>query len=391
MSAIKWTKEILGRYNRCPENGLVVFCGRAVTGDGKERRVRVDFEPIKPVHEFVYLCDDEFRTDHLEEMLLADEETYGFIVIDGNGSLYGTVQGSNRRVLHQFSVDLPKKHGRGGQSALRFARLRLEKRHNYISKAADLATKLFIPHGQGRPNVCGIILAGSAGLKTELMRSNAFDQRLRQIITQTVDVSYGGDHGFQQAIELSSETLASVKLTKEKKLLQKYMNTISRDTGKFCFSIENTLQAFEMGAVENLILWEGFDMNRYIMRNKLTGEEMVVHLKKEESGEECHAALPGKETGTDFELVKKESFIEWVAGNYKEFGCDLDFVSDRSSEGMQFVKGFGGVGGILRWRVDFAEINGDLEQVKELDGDDSDCDVGDHYDEYGFDDGDFGL
>jgi len=217
--------------------------------------------------------------------------------------------------------------------------------------------------------------------------NNPIPTREDEIIT----TKHHNYHGLQQAIELSSETLDSVKLTKEKKLLQKYMNKISRDTGKFCFSIENTLQALEMGAVENLILWEGFDMNRYVMRNKLTGEEMVVHLKKEESGEERHAALPGKETGTDFELVKKESFIEWVADNYKEFGCDLDFVSDQSSEGMQFVKGFGGVGGILRWRVDFAEINGDLEQVKELDGDDSDCDVGDYYDEYGFDDGDFGL
>lgn len=34
----------------------------------------------------------------------------------------------------QIFVDLPKKHGRGGQSALRFARLRLEKRHNYLRK-----------------------------------------------------------------------------------------------------------------------------------------------------------------------------------------------------------------------------------------------------------------
>jgi hypothetical protein len=39
-----------------------------------------------------------------------------------------------QKVLHKFSVDLPKKHGRGGQSALRFARLRLEKRQNYVTK-----------------------------------------------------------------------------------------------------------------------------------------------------------------------------------------------------------------------------------------------------------------
>lgn len=59
---------------------------------------------------------------------------YGFIVMDGNGSLFGTLCGNTREVLHKFMVDLPKKHGRGGQSALRFARLRLEKRHNYVRK-----------------------------------------------------------------------------------------------------------------------------------------------------------------------------------------------------------------------------------------------------------------
>ena len=59
---------------------------------------------------------------------------YGFIVMDGNGSLFGTLSGNTREVLHKFTVELPKKHGRGGQSALRFARLRLEKRHNYVRK-----------------------------------------------------------------------------------------------------------------------------------------------------------------------------------------------------------------------------------------------------------------
>ena len=63
---------------------------------------------------------------------------YGFIVMDGNGSLFGTLSGNTREVLHKFTVELPKKHGRGGQSALRFARLRLEKRHNYVRKVGDM-------------------------------------------------------------------------------------------------------------------------------------------------------------------------------------------------------------------------------------------------------------
>jgi peptide chain release factor subunit 1 len=64
--------------------------------------------------------------------------------MDGNGSLFGTLAGNTRDIIHKFTVDLPKKHGRGGQSALRFARLRDEKRHNYVRKVAEHAVQHFI-------------------------------------------------------------------------------------------------------------------------------------------------------------------------------------------------------------------------------------------------------
>ena len=79
----------------------------------------------------------------MNELLEADDK-FGFIVMDGNGCLFGTLCGNTREILHKFNVDLPKKHGRGGQSALRFARLRMEKRHNYIRKVAELSTQFFI-------------------------------------------------------------------------------------------------------------------------------------------------------------------------------------------------------------------------------------------------------
>lgn len=70
---------------------------------------------------------------------------------------------------HLFS---PK--GRGGQSALRFARLRMEKRHNYVRKVAETAVQLFI--SGDKVNVAGLVLAGSADFKTELSQSDMFDQ-----------------------------------------------------------------------------------------------------------------------------------------------------------------------------------------------------------------------
>jgi peptide subunit release factor 1 (eRF1) len=46
--------------------------------------------------------------------------------------------------------------------------------------------------------------------------------------------------------------------------------------------------------------------------------------------------------------------LEWLADNYKKFGAKLEIVTDRSQEGAQFVRGFGGIGGFF---VDLLIIN----------------------------------
>lgn len=52
------------------------------------------------------------RCNRICAALLADDNKFGFIVMDGNGALFGTLQGNSRDVLHKFTVDLPKKHGK---------------------------------------------------------------------------------------------------------------------------------------------------------------------------------------------------------------------------------------------------------------------------------------
>lgn len=272
--------------------------------------------------------------------------------MDGNGCLYATLQGNTRSVLHRFTVDLPKKHGRGGQSALRFARLRLEKRHNYVRKCAELAVQFFIT--ENRCNVAGLILAGSADFKTDLLQSELFDPRLVKAVIKTVDVSYGMDPGFNQAIELSAESLSNVKLIQEKKLLQRYFDEISQDTGKYCFMVQDTLQALEMSAVETVIVWENLNINRVQVKNSATGEEKILNITTEQ--EKNEGLFKDPTTGATLEIVDKITLVEWLANNYKEFGANIEFVTDRSQEGSQFCKGFGGIGGILRWKVDFTEI-----------------------------------
>ena len=51
----------------------------------------------------------------------------------------------------------------------------------------------------------------------------------------------------------------------------------------------------------------------------------------------------------------------------------LEFVTNRSQEGAQFVKGFGGIGGLLRYKVDFTNLASvDDEAEDEFMSDDED-------------------
>eukprot|EP00210_Caulerpa_lentillifera_P003551 g3387.t1 len=351
LSAITSGQQRLKLYNKVPPNGLVVYTGTVVTDEGKEKKVNIDFEPFKPINTSLYLCDNKFHTQALNELLESDNK-YGFIVMDGNGTLYGTLTGNTRDIVHKFTVDLPKKHGRGGQSAVRFARLRLEKRHNYVRKVAELAVNFFISND--KPNISGLILAGSADFKTELSQSDMFDPRLKAVVLTAVDVSYGGENGFNQAIEKSADILANVKFVQEKRLISKFFDEISQDTGRFVFGVADTLQCLEMGAVETLIVWENLEINRYTFMNSATNELEVKNLNAEQEKDATH--FHDEASGVELEVQEKISLLEWLANNYKKFGCILEFVTNKSQEGSQFCRGFGGIGGILRYQVDLSHF-----------------------------------
>lgn len=124
--------------------------------------------------------------------------------------------------------------------------------------------------------------------------------------------------------------------------------------------MEDTLKAMEASACETLIVFENLEITRWVLKSS-TGSEVILHTNK---GQEANREMfMDKETGQEMELVDQGSFLEWLAESYKDFGATLEFVSDRSSEGNQFVKGFGGIGAMLRYKLNF-------EQLAEVDSED---------------------
>lgn len=85
------------------------------------------------------------------------------------------------------------------------------------------------------------------------------------------------------------------------------------------------------------------------------------------------------ETNADLEIKEKVAYVDWLAENYKNMGFSLQFVTDSSQEGSQFVKGFGGIGCLLRFVVDFNQLDAQEEleaggKEREADSYDDDAD-----------------
>jgi len=82
-----------------------------------------------------------------------------------------------------------------------------------------MATQIFVPDVQ-KSCVQGLVLVGLVDLKAKLTRLGPFDQKFHKIVIKMMDISYGGEKLFNQAIEYSLDTLGTVMLMKEKEVAE---------------------------------------------------------------------------------------------------------------------------------------------------------------------------
>lgn len=170
--------------------------------------------------------------------------------------------------------------------------------------------------------------------------------------------------------------LKNVRLVEEMKLLQKFQEQLAMDTGMVCFGIDETVLAFQdLCAVETIIVYEEADWDRYVLKNPRTNEEKVVFKTEREAAktEMAFLRILEEDGGGDYEIVEQTPFIEWATNHNEEFGCKkLELITDVSTAGNQFKRGFGGVGAFLRYKIDFR----DYEIASEIDFDDDEFEDG---------------
>lgn len=72
--------------------------------------------------------------------------------------------------------------------------------------------------------------------------------------------------------------MSNVRFVEEKRMIAKFFEEISLDTGMIVFGVVDTMKALESSAIKTVIVWEEIDLTRFEVRNPVKDETKVHYL-----------------------------------------------------------------------------------------------------------------
>ncbi|EHQ34948.1 peptide chain release factor aRF-1 [Methanoplanus limicola] len=352
-SAISSILSRLKQYNRPPENGLAVFCGTVKLGGDRTDLDCVIIEPPEPLNLYMYRCSSKFELEPLQQMLV-EKEVYGLIVIDRRESYIGFLRGNRIEPVSGVTSTVPGKQRKGGQSAMRFQRLRLIAINEYYKKVGDRATDIFMAEPDFFERFKGVLIGGPTPTKDEFYAGEFIHHELQKRVIGLFDCSYTNESGLSELVDNASEALRGVEVMKEKVVMERFFKELVKDDGLSSYGEESVRKNLEIGAVDILLL------SSVLRKSRLTIKCQNCDYEKEETVQ----VEPGKKmSDIDFGTCPKCSaplymedetdIIDELTEFADSSSTDVMIISDDFEEGAMLYNAFGGIAAILRYRTGY--------------------------------------
>ncbi len=339
-SAIESILVRLKAFRTVPDRGLVFFVGERQAGADQTETVSHVLEPPEPVETFLYRCASRFHTEPLREML-QEKDLYALVVIDRSEATVGLLRGKRIEVIKNVQSLVPSKHSKGGQSARRFERLIEQAAHVFFVKVGDLMTEALLDV----EGLQGLLLGGPGYTKEFFLEKDYIHHELKKKVLGTFDVGYADESGLREMVEKAQETLADLDLMREKRLLQAFLEEIKRPgEGLAAYGEAEVRRALGLGAVDTLLLSEGLRQARMRVTCSSCGFQGEVTGSLEKPG-------PCPECGEPLAVEQAEDVVEELSAMAENLGTNVELISEESEEGALFLRAFGGLGGMLRFKV----------------------------------------
>ncbi|MCI5867476.1 MAG: peptide chain release factor aRF-1 [Methanosphaera sp.] len=343
-SAIEVIIQRLKLFPKPPEKGLVMFVGMIPRGGpGTEKMETYVFQPPEPVQTYTYHCDSQFYIEPLRQ-IIEYKEVYGVVVLDRKESTIATLRGKRVDIVKHLTSGVPGKHKAGGQSQRRFDRVIELAAHEFLKRIGSYVDEAFLPL---KDELKGVLVGGPGHTKNDFVEGDYLNYEINDKIINIVDTSYTGDFGIREVIDESADTLEEMDIMKEKKLMKKFLTGLISENGLSSYGEKEIRTNLQMGAVETLLISENLKSKRLTYECAACGNMMQKTLRQHQKQEEERCSNCNEVMKVAKEQETAEELIELA----EEVNTHVEVISVETEEGTQLDKAFGGIAGILRYKV----------------------------------------
>jgi peptide chain release factor subunit 1 len=352
-SALSSILSRLKYYKRPPPNGLAVFCGTILIGGDRTDLECTIIEPPEPLNLYMYRCSSSFELEPLQQMLV-EKAVYGLIVIDRREAYFGFLRGNRIEPISGVTSTVPGKQRKGGQSSVRFQRLRLIAINEFYKKVGERASDVFMAEKDFFERFKGVLIGGPSPTKEEFADGEYLHHELQKRIIGLFDVAYTNESGLSELVDAAQDALKGMEVVKEKAIMTRFLQELVKEQGNAAYGEDSVRQNLEHGSVDTLLLSSKLRKERLRIKCPACGyrEEKTVQI---EAGKTAADVDPGKCPKCTSPLVLEEEtdIIEELTVLADKSGAKVQIISDDFEEGAILSTAFGGIAAILRYRTGY--------------------------------------
>lgn len=352
-SAISSILSRLKYYNKPPEKGLAIFCGAIKIGGDRTNMDCTIIEPPDVVPLYMYRCSSRFELEPMEQMLV-EKEVYGLLVIDRRESFLGFLRGNRIEPASGVTSTVPGKQRKGGQSAMRFQRLRLIAINEYYKKVADRATDIFMAEPDFYNRFKGVLIGGPTPTKEEFADGGYLHHELQKRLIGLFDVSYTNESGLAELVDNAQDALRGVEVMKEKTVMDRFLKELIKDDSASAYGEESVRKNLEIGAVDTLLLSATLRKERLRIRCQSCDyvKEETVQVEPGKSSKDIDLGNCPKCTAPLY-IEEETDIIDELTELADASATNVMIISDDFEEGAILYNAFGGIAAILRYRTGY--------------------------------------
>ena len=341
LDALTAVMQRLKLFRTTPPNGLVIFAGYVSEDEtpGNEKMEVHVIEPPEKLNVWLYRCDSRFWTEILEKMVEV-HEVYGLMVVDRSEAAFALLKGPTLQIVKEITSGIPGKHRAGGQSARRFERIRIQLVHEFYKRVGEHANKIFLEV----ENLRGIVVGGPGPAKNEFLKGDYLHYTLKEKILGVFDIGYSGEEGIYELAERAKEVIRDVQYVKEREAYNQFIYHISRDTGLALYGEEEVRRALTMGAVDTLLISEGYTKKKVKGVCPSCHKEVTLEIKE-------HDVPKCPFCGAPIKVEEEKLVLEELVEEAKQYSTKIVLFSTNSDVGKSFLKIFGGIAAVLRYKI----------------------------------------